>query len=66
MKKTYIYDKKQGKIVELKEKRDPGPKIHIIRDIEPYWDDNMGQNPVYVESRQHRKQLLKERGFGIK
>lgn len=66
MKKTYYYDKKQGKVVELKEKRDPGPKIHVIPDIQPYFDENLGQEPVLVKSRQHRKRLLKERGLGIK
>ena len=66
MKKTYIYDKKQRKVVELKEKRDLGPKIHIIPDIEPYLDENMGHEPVWVKSRRHKMRLLKERGLGIK
>ena len=66
MKKTYIYDKKLKKIVELKEKRDPGPKIHIIPDLQEYWDDNMGHEPVYVKSRRHKMELLKERRLGIK
>ena len=66
MKKTYIYDKKLKKVVELKGKRDPGPKIHVIRDIEPYLDENMGHEPVYVKSRRHKMRLLKERGLGIK
>ena len=66
MKKIYYYDKKQRKVVELKEKPDPGPKIHIIPDIQPYLDENMGHEPVLVKSRQHRNRLLKERGLGIK
>ena len=66
MKKTYYYDKKLKKVVEMKEKPDPEPKIHIIRDLQEYWDDNLGQDPVLVKSRKHRNQLLKERGFGIK
>jgi len=53
-------------MVELKEKRDLGPKIHVIRDIEPYLDENMGHEPVYVKSRRHKMRLLKERGLGIK
>jgi len=66
MKKTYYYDKKQGKVVEMKEKRDPEPKIHIIPDIEPYLDENMGDKPIVVRSRRHKNQLLRERGLGIK
>ena len=66
MKKTYYYDKKLKKVVELKEKHDPGPKIYIIGDIEPYWDDNLGQDPVFVESKKHRRQLLKVMGLDIK
>jgi len=66
MKKTYIYDKNLKKVVELKEKSGPGPKLYIIPDIEPYLDENMGQEPVYVKSRRHKMQLLKERGLGIK
>lgn len=66
MKKTYYYDKKQRKVVELKERVDPGPKIHIIKDIEPYLDENMGHEPIYVKSRRHKMALLKERGLGIK
>jgi len=66
MKKTYYYDKKQKKVVELKEKPDLGPKIHIISDIEPYLDENMGDEPMVVRSRRHKNQLLRERGLGIK
>jgi len=66
MKKTYYYDKKQEKVVEMKEKTDPGPKIHIIPDIEPYLDENMGDKPMVVRSRRHKNQLLRERGLGIK
>ena len=36
---------------------------NIRCDIEPYVDENMGHEPVHVESRQHKKQLLKERGL---
>jgi putative FmdB family regulatory protein len=32
-------------------------------DLQPYLDPNMGHEPVYVESRQHRKRLMKERGL---
>jgi hypothetical protein len=66
MRRVYHYDKKRKKVVEMKEKPDPGPKIHIITDLTPYWDDNLGQNRVFVESKKHRKQLLRERGLDIK
>ena len=73
MKKTYYYDKKQQKMVELKKEealeflgKNPKPRIHIIPDIEPYFDENMGHEPVFVKSRRHKNQLLKERGLGIK
>ena len=36
---------------------------NVICDIEPYMDDNMGETPVHVESRQHKARLLKERGL---
>ena len=38
----------------------------IIPDYEPWIDENLGHNPVYVTSRRHHKQLLKERGLVIK
>ena len=67
MKKTYYYDKKLKKVVELGQKRpEIAPKIHLIKDIEPYIDENMGHEPVYVRSRRHKMQLLKERRLGIK
>lgn len=34
-----------------------------IPDIQPYLDENMGHNPIYVKSRRHHKQLMKERGL---
>lgn len=30
---------------------------------EPYWDEHLGPEPVYVTSREHRRQLKKERGL---
>jgi hypothetical protein len=65
MKRTYIWDTEQHKLVEY-EKRIPDPRVWIIPDIEPHWDDNMGHEPVYVKSRRHKMSLLKERGLAIK
>ncbi len=64
MKRSYRWDPELKKLVEF-EKRDPGPKVYIIGDIEPYLDDNMAHNPIHVKSRQHRTQLLKEKGLAI-
>jgi len=36
---------------------------NIITDLEPYFDENLDKVPIYVESKQHRKQLMKERGL---
>ncbi len=33
------------------------------REWEPYWDENLGHEPVLVESREHRERLKKERGL---
>lgn len=35
---------------------------HVVKDIEPYLDENLGDQPVYVKSKKHRKQLMKEHG----
>jgi putative FmdB family regulatory protein len=32
-------------------------------DIQPYWEENIGPEPVYVESRKHLNQLCRERGI---
>ena len=34
----------------------------VIPDLKPYWDENMSCKPVYVKSKKHRKQLMKEHG----
>ena len=39
------------------------PPKNIICDIEPFLDENMGHEPVYVRSRREHKRLLKERGL---
>jgi hypothetical protein len=65
VKKSYRWDLSQHRLIEV-ETRNPGPRVFIIPDIEPYVDDNMAHDPIYVRSRQHRNQLLKERGLTIK
>ena len=65
MKKTYVWDKEQQKLVEYV-RMPPEGKIWVIGDIDPYWDEDMGQKPIYVRSRRHKMALLKERGLAIK
>jgi len=65
MKRTYIWDEQEHKLVEYV-KRIPDPKIYIIPDIKPYVDDYMDSRPVEVRSRRHKMQLLRERGLAIK
>lgn len=36
---------------------------NITPDIPQYLDENLGETPVLVKSRRHRKQLMKERGL---
>ena len=37
-------------------------KHYVIPDLDPYWDENLGKEPLYVKSKQHRKKLMKEHG----
>lgn len=39
---------------------------HVVPDFEPYIDYNLSEKPVYVKSKQHRKQIMKERGISEK
>lgn len=36
---------------------------NVHGDLEPYWDENMGEKPVFVKSKKHRRRLLEERGL---
>lgn len=42
------------------------PPRAIICDIEPYWDENITPEPILVQSRRHKEQLLKENGLKMK
>jgi len=35
---------------------------NIAPDLVPYWDENIGKEPVYIKSKQHRKQVAKDNG----
>lgn len=35
----------------------------VVKDLQPYLDENLTSKPVYVKSKQHRRQLMKE--FGV-
>lgn len=34
----------------------------VIPDVEPYLDENIGNEPTWVKSKKHRRQLMKEHG----
>jgi hypothetical protein len=34
----------------------------VIRDIEPYMDQHLGTEPIWVKSKKHREKLMKEHG----
>lgn len=33
-----------------------------VQVFEPYWDHHMASQPVYVESKKHKKELMKKNG----
>lgn len=35
---------------------------HVIGDIQPYVDENIGDRPIVVKSRKHREKLMKQFG----
>jgi len=39
------------------------PPKNIICDLEPYLDENIGHEPIYVKSKRHKRGLLKEKGL---
>ena len=34
--------------------------------IEPYWDENLGADPVYITSRGQRRKIMREEGLDYK
>ena len=65
MRKRYQWDKELKKLIEIS-KRDPGPKVYIIPDIQPYLDENISHDPIWIKSRRHRTEILRERKLAIK
>lgn len=39
------------------------PRAKPICDIEPYWEENITQEPIYITSRKHKAEVLKEHGL---
>jgi putative FmdB family regulatory protein len=37
--------------------------VNVIPDLEPYLDDNISHNPVWIKSKQHRREEMKKRGL---
>jgi hypothetical protein len=35
---------------------------NVVPDLEPYIDEHLGDKPLWVKSKQHRKKLMKEHG----
>jgi putative FmdB family regulatory protein len=67
-----------GKVLDVYAKMDEREKIHscgstmtrllslgvnAIQDIQPYMDENLGPEPVYIRSRRHQRDELKRRGL---
>jgi putative FmdB family regulatory protein len=42
------------------------PESKPIIDIEPYWDENISDKPIYIQSRKHKAMVLKEHGLKMK
>jgi hypothetical protein len=40
-----------------------GDGVQIIHDRKPYWSDNMGHEPVYVDGRAQYREELRRRGL---
>jgi len=67
-----------GKVDDVYSKMDEREKVHSCGstmtrllsmqvncnpDLQPYLDDNLGENPVYIRSRRHQRDELKRRGL---
>jgi putative FmdB family regulatory protein len=39
--------------------------VQVPLEFSPYWSENMSREPIYITSRSHRKQLLKEKKLDI-
>jgi hypothetical protein len=37
-------------------------KQNIVPDLEPYVEENLGEKPVYIKSKQHRKEVMRKEG----
>lgn len=53
-------DRKEGPECCGEKTRQHYGNYHVIGDIKPYLDENISDKPVWVKSRQHREQLIKE------
>lgn len=40
--------------------------VNVNPDITPYWEENISDRPVYLKSRRHRAQVLKENNLAIR
>ncbi len=37
-------------------------RYNVVGDLDPYLDENLAEEPVYVKSKQHRQALMQEHG----
>jgi putative FmdB family regulatory protein len=37
-------------------------RYSVHADLEPYWDPHIGREPVYIKSKQHRREVMKREG----
>lgn len=42
------------------------PVSKPVCDIEPYWDENITGTPVYITSRAHKAEVLKQHGLKMR
>lgn len=64
---SYVWDNELQKMVKVSS-RVPRTIGGATSDVcsgvkEPYWEEHLGPDPIYVRSRAHKAKLLKERGL---
>jgi hypothetical protein len=57
-----VFDSEQGKFVFVSKETGKSPYDVFVPDG-GYWSQNLGPKPIFVESRAHKRRLLKERNW---
>lgn len=65
MSATGTYKYIDGKVVKVSDEipRIGGATSTICTFKRPYWEDNLASEPIYITSRAHKAQLLREQGL---